>query len=615
MKALLVLAALFAYAAADCYMHNPRGCNDRNNEANTNRNNANRLFDSQNNAKGGYCYGPAMSFYEGSLLTVQWTNQHGCGQNPKLYCNLVLQYLCGPKDAPPTERVRDGTTTDTIPDTAAGPTAVDGNGELLYGMHESFQYYQDCKVRNRNLGLWISDREEEGGLTPQGRPSAIFTRQNNNGNRHGYECVEERDYYPYWHPSPWRDVAILTHNEEFCDFYQSNSQNVLAKGFCADKTSGKMIAPNNPGDCAVAGGVWTETAAWNIPAPDCVQAPWSRDNHLGSGQDGYENSYNWTLPDHSMESCISADNCNCVLRIRYNISTDDMGPDGNRPDAGFIDKSFNAEASPVKNDEFVAQDGAIHALALDTTQFGRTFQDRSFVFHIRPRPDGVSNVARIFNLNVRGKRGNIVQTYPATEYDFVPEALFGRVGDYIHFQWTGCDTNPAGNAGEGTDQTDRSNCVQIETKGASKPASDEWIETVGPALFEDRRLRLRMAMLDQTDCLTYEELLTKNGGNAGNAEADVQNCMKLNAAPQYFDGGLVRMNLTGEFYYMSSRNNNFSNRGQKGAIHIVPLLPVWAIVLVAVGGALFLLSAVVAVGMLYAKSHPHSGVAAMFSKI
>jgi hypothetical protein len=34
--------------------HNPRGSNDRNCERNVNRNNGNRLFDSQNNAKGGY---------------------------------------------------------------------------------------------------------------------------------------------------------------------------------------------------------------------------------------------------------------------------------------------------------------------------------------------------------------------------------------------------------------------------------------------------------------------------------------------------------------------------------------------------------------------------------
>jgi hypothetical protein len=34
--------------------HNPRGSNDRNCERNANRDNGNRLFDSQNNAAGGY---------------------------------------------------------------------------------------------------------------------------------------------------------------------------------------------------------------------------------------------------------------------------------------------------------------------------------------------------------------------------------------------------------------------------------------------------------------------------------------------------------------------------------------------------------------------------------
>jgi hypothetical protein len=254
------------------------------------------------------------------------------------------------------------------------------------------------------------------------------------------------------------------------------------------------------------------------------------------------------------------------------------------------------------------------SLAIDTSQFGRTFQDRSHMFHIRPRPPGISPLQRIFNLNVRGKRGNIVQAYPATEYDFVPTFFTGRAGDYVHFQWTGCDTNPAGNAGEGTAGTDRSNMVQISDFDTSVPATDAWIASNTP-LFETKQLRQWMSMLGQTNCLSLSDLQKKNNNNQNAIETDPSNCMKLNAAPQYFDGGLIRMNQTGTFYYMSSRNNNFTNRGQKGEMVIAPLLPVWATVIVCVGAGFFLASGGLAGAMIYAKSHPHSKVAHYISKI
>jgi hypothetical protein len=445
--------------------------------------------------------------------------------------------------------------------------------------------------------------------------NAVVTRQNNNGGRRGLECPEERDYYPYWAPSPWRDIVILTHKTAWCDFYKKESQNVKARYFCADKT-GVQAAPNNEAECLQNKDyTWTKVDSHKIGAPQCLKAPWGRDNHLGSSSAGGEATYNWTLPTSGDLDCIKGDNCNCVLRMRYNISTEDMGDSGNNPDSGFIDWTKNAEASPIKDDQQTTVDGNTLEMAIDTSQFGRTFEDRSHVFHIKPRPKGVSKSNRIFNLNVRGKRGNIVQTYPATEYDFCPDAMDTRVGDYIHFQWTGCDTNPAGNAGEGTQATDRSNMVQIENMAKSLPASDAWIKK-HKALFESKSLRVWMAYLGQTDCLTYEELKAKNNNNENNIEQDKQNCMKLNSiATPYFDGGLIKLNTTGTYYYMSSRNHNFTNRGQKGQLTISPLLPVWAIALVSIGAAFFVVSGVVAGMMLYAKSHPHSGVATAFSKI
>ncbi len=184
-----------------------------------------------------------------------------------------------------------------------------------------------------------------------------------------------------------------------------------------------------------------------------------------------------------------------------------------------------------------------------------------------------------------------------------------------------CDTNPAGNAGEGTDQTDRSNVVQIPTFDSNTPVTDAWLQKNTP-LFPDPNLRKRMAFLDQNpaNCLSYAALLAANNNNANSAEQDVRNCMKLNGAPTpYFDGGAIRMNLTsGEttgFYYMSSRNNNFSNRGQKAVIWVLNVLPNWAIALVVTGTVLFLGAGGIAGAAFYAKSHPHSQIANLFNRM
>merc|ERR1719240_193127 len=112
-------------------------------------------------------------------------------------------------------------------------------------------------------------------------------------------------------------------------------------------------------------------------------------------------------------------------------------------------------------------------LAINTNQYGRTFQDRSHVFSIQSRPPAMTggNNQKIYNLNVKGKRGNIVQTYPATEYDFHPVDLVVGQRDYIHFQWTGNDNtnNNGNNNGEGTNNEDRHNIVQITDSGMDVP--------------------------------------------------------------------------------------------------------------------------------------------------
>ena len=64
--------------------------------------------------------------------------------------------------------------------------------------------------------------------------------------------------------------------------------------------------------------------------------------------------------------------------------------------------------------------------------FLTTFRSHSFA--IRSQTSDLGDCDGIYNLNVRGKRGNIVQVYPGVEYDFVPNRLTVSDGSCIHIQ-------------------------------------------------------------------------------------------------------------------------------------------------------------------------------------
>jgi hypothetical protein len=577
----------------DCYMHTPRGSNNRLNGTGTNRNNNNRLFNTQNNAKGGYVWGPKMTYIAGSQLTIEWTQQHGNGKNPKVWTNVVIQYMCNDDSV---DMVRDGVVTTSPPDDQATYNEMvditdSDTGQTLnvhkYGMHEPYWYYQDCKARERNRGLFLADQNLNN------KNTARFTRQQPGGGRNGFECPEERDYYPYWHPTPWRDIALLTHDTSRCSYYRRKTQNKRSVGYCSDNRF------NNKGDCQAAKASWKKRSALGGDFY-CGLMSWSRDNHLGNTKTGHPHFFNWTIPDRSGD--------NCVLRMRYNISTADFDPWNT-----YADK--NGANSPVVDDPTIqwktdANPPINLTLALDTTQFGRTFQDRTHAFRIRKRPSRIGALDRIFNLNVRGKRGNIVQVYPAVEYDFVPNRFHVKRGDWVHAQWTGGDRNPAGNDGEGTNQTDRSNLILIPNLNTNLPRKFS-----SSKQFFGSSDRQRTAYLDQTACDDYATLLANNGGNQGQVDQDVRNCFKLNSAGRYFDLGAEHVGKEGVYAFMSSRNNNFTNRSQKNSIIVNPFLPIWAILLLSAAAAMCLGAVVVSGLAFYGSTHPHSQLGRVWTAI
>ncbi|GFO22636.1 protein dd3-3-like [Plakobranchus ocellatus] len=428
------------------------------------------------------------------------TNQHSC-HNQNNHCDLVLQYMCH-------DNVRDGTTTQTIPVNRAQCEGNDCSTERRYRMHEDYNYYMHCSMRSRNKGLFTADQDmrrrntarstrqnpkgtrrgyecpEERDYYPYWHPTpwvdmrrrntARSTRQNPQGTRRGYECPEERDYYPYWHPTPWVDIAVLTNNVKRCHYYQQESQNVNPRWACVfpsavmERARGKILLPINKEECekyelpktvsldGIGGSrkpEWRQFPSHNVPPPECRETEWTRDNHLGNTIGGHPPMFNWTIPKHIQHE-------NCVIRIRYNISTSDYAPwdtdsshsaHPRKLGAGSkinLAEKFNfpseenakARGFIVKNNPVVKLFDGVDLdlrLAINTAQFGRVFQDRSHTFAVRPVPEDlkIQESATIHNLNVRGKRGNIVQVYPAVEYDFVPNILEMAIGDFVHTQY------------------------------------------------------------------------------------------------------------------------------------------------------------------------------------
>jgi len=550
-----------------------------------------------------------------------------------------MQYMCSPL-------VRDGTTTRTIPTKATECYRYDCDTDVRFGRHESLDFYEMCTKTSRNMGLFNANQNLKGN-------AAKYTRQNPNGNRHAYECPEERDHYPYWRPSPWIDALIVTADIGRCEGYQAESQNVKARGECrmpdaffdAGHDVGNGWYPITQAECEGEDGQLTRDgttyqAEWNVvpahgvDAPGCELVGQTRANHLGNPGGRTLYGTTWTIPD-TIEA-----GSQCVMRLRYNITTADyqawesgasMTPGldadanskdnpnpGNDPAEYALWEDYGLTRTDVegsfgengKNDaqsrEYVLvnnpqvdafgtlltdanafSDGTPTEikmqLAVNTAQFGRTFQDRTHYFIVEDRPADVPADAVIKLQTVRGKRGNIVQTYPATEYFMHPEVNWVRAGEYVHFEWTGSNTNPNNNDGQGKQGTDRSNFVaqRVEQYSTEKYSNFEWDMAFDEGLKDQgSAMTSYPGYVKRPDGYIIPDFLLPelNEASFGGISEDIRvklatgrqmlgdhgNMEELDDASTSVNLPPQKMRTVGCTNYLCTRNNNFSNRAQKG---------------------------------------------------
>lgn len=651
MQVVLLTIFIVFSVHADMYFHGPRGANNRLDEANRERNNANRLYNTQNNDRGGYNVGK-MNYYEGEEIPMKITVQHGCNNPDTDDCDIVVQMACDPL-------MRDGTTTTTIPENSANCRNFDCDLDVKYGRHESYAYYETCKTTARNANLFTASQKLKGN-------TAKFTRQQPQGTRFGYECPEERDHYPYWRPSPWRDLLIFTNKASRCAAYQAESENVKGRWYCDVPTEilENTNLNNNPipiteEECVewtledeetgevTAQAEWVQAPSHGWPAPDCVEGEASRPNHLGLI--GHKKQWTHAL---NMPRFLGEDEeaATCVMRIRYNITNDIRGWDQDDESLGSpLTAEFNTpnpgnnaankvSLLPIwekygvtqeeiqacldtnnRNDqereencrEYVWVDnpkvdplGVVVEgnnnkfrlklqLAINTAQYPRTFQDRSHTFQVKKRGANIPDDARIALLTVGGKRGNIVQTFPGTEYFFYPEVSNFRVGeDWIHVEYTGSNTNPNNNDGQGKQGTDRSNIVALQRANYDGAETTENVDSSGeinegtlrgnypayirqPELYELPTVRSESCgkaardnnvappLLGLSDDIVLQMAL---GRQLHDEALDQGNMEELDDASASFSLLPQKVEAGGCWSVVSTRNNNFSNRSQKATM-------------------------------------------------
>jgi len=493
------------------------------------------------------------------------------------------------------------------------------------GIHESWEYYDRCKDHR------------------PGFSSNFETRS-------GFECFSERQEMWYNEATPWLDVAYFVDDQDvddLCTGFTSPDTypGWVPKGECVEVYSGTIRKHKSHLSEAECGqnndnnGVWMyfydkwtqkifddengneiasevqclaqqsrfpdEKLVWGrpldwqdlandvtsaeqclilAPLPTCEAVRRTRANIISNDDDTYGRTdphggsepaqmprYKWRIPKFQQDK-------RCVMRIRQFIRA------AAKPfplTEATRKMEINGQPLTIAMPQYMSRGGQV------------VFQDRTHVFNLVNRPSSFKTNSDfsgvIHNLVIRGKRGNIVQTFPAVEYDFSPNRLYMNNNDAVHIQWTGSNSHDndgnsdgqAGDDGEGQGGTDRNNFMQLLHFKENFPIPYEYanffkdVKTVLWVPSDEANPNFMDLSLDQQ--VFDLELAFMSGGyywcryqqdcdNSVQSKQQIQERMD-NTSPTFKGAVFVPKNDQTTFY-MSMRNNNFSNRSQKGRIFV-----------------------------------------------
>lgn len=432
-----------------------------------------------------------------------------------------------------------------------------------------------------------------------------------------YECVEKWDNGQYKHKSIYNKRSeCLENGGEWIKFYRwiDEAADIEDKKSCNalrndPEYAGMKFVWGRPID-------YQAMAQDQLPPEKCLlqpPTPKCRKSSLKVRPNVFSNNdftHDWPTFDWEIPRFYSNTPKKCVMRVRHFLESKKRKRQ----------QQVNAENQCISVDDkklFLSRfNNGINKLASDGPTSDRNlqkmkkfypktvFQDRSHIFKLNPRPENMEEVD-IQTISVRGKRCNIVQCFPAVEYDFVPEEIDIPNGRAVQFVWTGSNHHDnqnsqgndgqAGAEGNGQANTDRNNVMQIYAADDSRN-QEKGQKSNFPVPFENETLfgqaeKLiwmpegfypRNQKFDGSQNLENNEAnqlknwlghatsgtywCHDNSCRTSASEGELKNVLQLDNMYPNFVGSVFVPRSDSTFTYVSTRNSDFSNRSQKGII-------------------------------------------------